>query len=208
MRPEALVQCGRMGLDPTVAGGVVDGSTAVGEHGLEPAAADREPQAPARRPQDALGREPPALARVRPAARHAAALLVGVAGSTRSQPVGRRGSGASWHSVPFGKAARAIRRVSSGIGYPSSACNDIDLSSMSGQCRGSLMEGGRALSIRTRRIRYPCRQLVRPRPPPLLFSRHIERSEPGCSDIRTIPSAAAASRQRSWLGRTAWTAGG
>jgi hypothetical protein len=143
MRPEALVQCGRMGLDPTVAGGVVDGSTAVGEHGLEPAAADREPQAPARRPQDALGREPPALARVRPAARHAASLLVGAAGSTRSQPVGKLGSGASWHSVPFGKAARAIRRVSSGIGYPSSACNDIDLSSMSGQCRGSLMEGGR-----------------------------------------------------------------
>src|SRR3954451_6459818 len=89
MRPDALLELGGVSLDPAVDGRVVDRHTAVGQHPLEVAVADRELQVPAHRPEDDLGRELPTLERVLPTPCQASALLIGAAASTRSQPAGK-----------------------------------------------------------------------------------------------------------------------
>src|SRR3712207_81891 len=61
MGSDPLLQLRRISLDPTEEGRVVDRDTAVLQHQLEIAVADREHQVPAHGPQDHLGRELPAL---------------------------------------------------------------------------------------------------------------------------------------------------
>src|SRR4051794_27407301 len=64
MRPDALLQLGRVGLDPAEDGRVVDRDATVLQHELEIAVADREHQIPAYRPEDHLGRKLPAFERL------------------------------------------------------------------------------------------------------------------------------------------------
>src|SRR5829696_7611409 len=64
MGSDPLLQLRRIGLDPAEEGCVVDRDTAVLQHQLEIAVADREHQVPSDRPQDYLGRELPALERL------------------------------------------------------------------------------------------------------------------------------------------------
>src|SRR4051812_28331417 len=78
MRPDPLLELGRIGLDPAEDGRVVDRDVAVLQHELEVAVADREHQVPAHRPEDYLGGELPTLERLtlpprRPSAHHAGA---------------------------------------------------------------------------------------------------------------------------------------
>ena len=63
MRPDALFQVRRIGLDPSEDRGVCDGDAAVLQHKLEIAVADGEHQVPADRPEDHLGGELPTLER-------------------------------------------------------------------------------------------------------------------------------------------------
>src|SRR4051794_28480396 len=61
VRSDPLLQLWRISLDPAEEGCVVDRDTAVLQHQLEIAVADREHQIPAHGPQDHLGRELPAF---------------------------------------------------------------------------------------------------------------------------------------------------
>src|SRR3954451_13833333 len=115
MRPDALLELGGVSLDPAVDGRVVDRHTAVGQHPLEVAVADRELQIPAHRPEDDLGRELPTLERVLPTPCQTSALLIGAAASTRSQPAGKPGNRTR-------RSARRPRRVLSALA-PFSGCD-------------------------------------------------------------------------------------
>jgi hypothetical protein len=63
MRPKALLEILRIGLDPSENRRVVDLDAAVGQHHLEIAVADREHQVPTHGPEDDVGGELPPFER-------------------------------------------------------------------------------------------------------------------------------------------------